>query len=123
MKTHPYLNHACLVGAVLLASSARLAAADYQSTVLSHNPLAYWRLDETAPAPPLNKVANSGSLGSAGDGYAVLDVVKGQAGVVGNCIRLNNANSTIGHCGSKVDVPFNAALNPASFSVEFWARP
>jgi hypothetical protein len=124
MKTPPKLRSFALMGAALLAGAAPvLNAADYQSTLLSHNPLAYWRLDTTTAAPPLNKVANSGSLGSAGDGYAVLDVNKGQTGVVGNCIRLNNVSSTIAHCGSKVDVPFNAALNPSTFSVEFWAKP
>src|SRR5262245_37235619 len=106
MKTPPKPGLLTLVGAAVLASAAPMVtAADYQSTVLSHNPLAYWRFDETAAAPALNKVANSGSLGSAGDGYAVMDVLKGQSGIAGNCIRLNNAASTIAHCGSKVDVP------------------
>src|SRR2546430_953600 len=103
MKTHHHLqNPAGFVGAALLAVSIQIATpADYPTTVSSFSPLAYWRLDETAAAPPLNKLANSGSLGSVGDGYAVLDVGKGQAGVVGNSIRLNNPGVTIGYCGSK----------------------
>ena len=125
MKTHhQLLTTAGFVGAVLLALSAQVArAADYPTTVLGNNPLAYWRLDETAAAPALNKVANQGSVGSSAEGYIVMDVIKGQAGKVGNAIRLNNASSTISYCGSKVDVPFNPGLNTTAFTVEFWAKP
>src|ERR1051325_11299900 len=99
-------------------------AADYPTTVLSHNPLGYWRFDETATSPALNKLANSGSLGSIVDGIAVADVGKGQPGIVGNCIRLNNPGNVVGYCGSKVDITYNATINPAPpFSVEFWAKP
>src|SRR5262249_23127948 len=99
-------------------------SADFASKVLALAPLGYWRFNESIPSPGLNKLTNSGSLGSAGDGYAVLDVIKGQSGIVGNCIRLNNTNGDPGYCGSKVDVPFNAALNPQPpFTIEFWAKP
>src|SRR5207248_2883260 len=98
--------------------------ADYSNTVGTLGPLGYWRFNETAASPALNKVANLGSVGSAGDGYIVLDVGKGQAGKFNNCIRLVNTGNTVAYCGSKVDVPFNAALNPNfPFSVEFWANP
>jgi hypothetical protein len=103
------------------------AAPDYPTTVLSHTPppLAYWRFDEISTSPALHNAANSGSLGSAADGYIVLDVTQGVAsGVVGNCIRLNNPGGTVGHCGNKVDVPYNPNLNVSPpFSVEFWAKP
>src|SRR5262245_60397464 len=114
-----------LAGASLLAlCSMHALASDYPTTVQSFSPLGYWRLDETASAPAVNKVANSGSLGSTGDGILVLDVDKGQSGVVGNSIRLNNPGNTVGYCGSKIDVPWNVALNPAApFSVEFWVKP
>ncbi len=114
-----------LAAAGLLSCTAVLTAwADYPSAVLAHNPLAYWRLDETAMAPALNTVSNSGTLGSAGTGYAVMDATKGEPGIVGTCIRFNNPGVTIGHCGSKVNVPYNPALNPAPpFSIEFWAKP
>src|SRR6266404_2289358 len=127
MKTHPSLpNRPALVGALLLAISfqAAIAADPYPTAVLAKSPLAYWRLDESAAAPALNKLANGGSVGSSADGYAVLDVNKGQIGIVGNCIRLNNPGVTIAYCGSRVDVPYSAALNPnPPFSVEFWAKP
>jgi len=110
---------------MLIALSSGLAtAADYPTTVSSFNPLGYWRLNETASSPALNSVANSSTLGAAANGYVVLDVTKGQPGIVGNSIRLNNVGNTVGHCGSKVDVPYLAALNPASpFSIEFWTKP
>src|SRR5437899_1804361 len=72
--------------------------ADYSNTVGTLGPLGYWRFNETAASPALNKVANSGSLAAAADGYAVLDVGKGEAGIVGNCIRLNNPGNTVGLC-------------------------
>jgi len=118
------LRHA-LAGTTLgLAAVLSTSAADYPSTVLSYNPLAYWRLDETATAPPLNVISNSGTLGRTGDGYAVLDVTNGEPGIVGTSIRLNNPGSGIGHCGSRVDVPYNGAISRNfPFSVEFWANP
>jgi len=113
------------LGTALLGTTlVSLLAADYPSTVLSFNPLAYWRLDETNAAPPLNRLANSGSAGSSADGYAVMDVVKGEPGVVGSSIRLNNPGAAITNAGSKVDVPYSAAISPNfPFSVEFWAKP
>lgn len=113
-------------GALLLALGFGLAsqAADYASRVLSHGPVAYWRFNEAVASPSPNIVANSGSLGSVGNGYIVMDVGKGEPGKVGNAIRLNNTSQSTAICGSKVDVPFNPALNPAApFSVEFWAKP
>jgi hypothetical protein len=116
----------CALAASALATLTCMSAlaSDYPTTVLSHNPLAYWRFDETAAAPPLNIISNYGSLGRVGDGRVILDVGKGEAGVVGSSIRLNNPGVTIGHCGSKVDVPFNSAISRnAPFTIEFWAKP
>jgi len=115
--------HAGLAAALLSCLAATTARADYSSTVLSYNPLGYWRFNETAAAPPLNEVANSGNLGSIANGEIVMDVGKGEPGVIGNAIRLNNASSTIAHSGSKVDVPFNTGLATPVFTVEFWAKP
>src|SRR5271169_5577713 len=59
-----------LAGAVLLAAAAALPArADYQSTVLSQNPVGYWRLNETTqPSPPITSAANLSSLGTGENG-------------------------------------------------------
>ena len=127
MKQHPdprlvSMRTALILGAIALGGLN--LAADYPSTVMSHSPVGYWRLNETAPSPALNIVANSGSLGSAGDGYVVLDVGKGQPGKVGNAIRLVNSATDTAYSGSKVDVPYHADLNPETpFTVEFWAKP
>ncbi|HEX3359325.1 MAG TPA: LamG-like jellyroll fold domain-containing protein, partial [Tepidisphaeraceae bacterium] len=121
MKTsvRPFVAASTLALACIAAS-----AADYQTTVSGFGPLGYWRLDETTTAPAVNKVSNVGSLGSSADGMVVLDVGKGEPGVVGNSIRLNNPGPTTGYAGSKVDVPYNAGLNPVPpFSIEFWAKP
>ncbi len=125
MKLNTLKTRSFLAGALALALySALPLRADYASDVLAQSPLAYWRFNETAVAPPLDSVTNSGSLGTTGDGYVVLDVLKGQAGVVGSSIRLNNAGGpVIGYSGSKVEIPFNPALNPKVFSIEFWAKP
>ena len=125
MKTHLHLPKlASIAGAVLLALSAQIATADYSSTVAGFSPLGYWRLDETAAAPALNKLANSGTAGSSADGFGVMDVVNGQSGVVGTSVRLNNPGVTIGYAGSKIEVPYSAAIAPNyPFSVEFWAKP
>src|SRR5439155_19937091 len=98
--------------------------AQYSNAVGSLGPLGYWRFNETAVSPALNKIANSGSLGANADGNVVLDVGKAEAGIVGSCIRLNNPGNTGGYAGSRVDVPWSAALNPkAPFTIEFWAKP
>src|SRR5207245_8974388 len=117
--------HKLLFGAtaLLLLGSAVQTWADYQSSVQALNPIAYWRLDETAASPPLNLLTNKGSVGALGNGVVVRQVTKGQTGVVGNSILLNNGGSGIA-CLSKVDVPYTPALNPtAPFSVELWAKP
>src|SRR5258708_1649224 len=92
-----FLTQTCRVAAAVLftLSGVLTVRADYSNTVGSLGPLGYWRLNETAASPALNKVANLGSIGSAGDGYIVLDVGKAEAGKVNNCIRLNNAGNTV----------------------------
>ena len=107
---------------MLTCLAAATARADYPSTVLSHAPLAYWQFNETAASPAPYKLANSGSLGSIGDAYAIPSVTNGVAGKVNNAVQFSNPVGT-GHLGSRADVVYNAALNPSVFSVEFWAKP
>jgi hypothetical protein len=102
------------------------ARADYSNTVASFNPIGYWRLNETAPpSPPLNVVTNYGSVGSNGNAVVVLNCTKGHTGAVGKSILFDgNAGAGSIDVSAKVDVPFNAALNPAPpLTVEFWANP
>src|SRR5436189_3851295 len=98
MKQNNGKSGSFLTGALVLALySASPVRADYASDVLAQNPLAYWRLNDPVAAPPLDSVANSGSLGSVADGAVVLDVGKGQAGIVGSSIRLNNVGSAVAY--------------------------
>jgi len=125
MKTH--VRSCYLLLCLVLLYCTRTAFADYSSTVTGFSPLAYWRFNEATVSPPLNKVANAGSLGAATDGIVAAGGLTGQPGalgVLGNSVRLANVGGSIGYCSSKVDVPYNAALNPnGPFSVEFWAKP
>src|SRR5438552_2777317 len=111
----------------LLALSPRQTiAADYQNTVLSKSPLGYWRLGETTAVPGTpDIIANSGSLGAAGNGYPGPDVIKAQAGVVGTSCSFTNPGASVSYDPfSIIDVPYNPALNPnGPFTVEFWANP
>src|SRR5882672_5918555 len=45
------------------------AATDYPTTVGNLNPLAYYRLSETAPVPAAQTFINLGSLGAAGNAF------------------------------------------------------
>ena len=111
-----------LAGAALLALSAALPAhADYQSTVLSQGPVGYWRLNETTPPQvAVTTAANSGSLGATGNG-----TYEGSQGFFrGATGALANGTTAAHFDGSSQDVliPYNAALNPATFSVEAWVN-
>jgi len=107
----------------LVSFAALKVRADYSNTVASLNPVAYWRFNETSSSPALKKISNLGTLGSLADGYSVLDATNGAPGKVGSSVRFWNP-SPVGYCGSKIDVPFTAALNRnGSFSVECWVQP
>jgi hypothetical protein len=109
----------CAVCALLLLSTDLGAA-----TLSAFNPAAYWPFDESAASPTPNIASNSSTLGSAPNGYIVLDVDKGQAGIVGNAARFHNSSNSVSYCGSKIDIPWNPSLNPSPpFTIEFWAKP
>jgi hypothetical protein len=113
--------------AALVLACTSVLGSDYPTTVLSHSPLGYWRLDEAGPSPALHSVANSGSAGSAANGYVVntvsLTVTNGMPGIVGNCARFSNPSAAIGSGLTRIDVPWSTAINPnPPFSVEMWAN-
>src|SRR3974390_2274814 len=60
-----------------------LAHGDYQATVLSQGPVAYWRLDEThtPPAQPI-LATNLGSFGESLSGALLNGVIRGGPGVL-----------------------------------------
>ena len=109
--------------AVLFTATAIWPArADYNSTVQSHNPIAYWQFNETGPSPAAKKLANSGSLGSPGDAYGNGNLVTGVAGKVNNAAQFMNSGGA-GFYYSHCEVPYNAGLASSVFSVELWAMP
>jgi hypothetical protein len=99
------------------------ALADYASTLLSDNPVAYWQFNETAASPAPFKLANSGSLGSVSDSYANSEVVNGVGGKVNNAALFSNSAGAPTTCGSRAEVVYNPGFNTPTFTVEFWAKP
>jgi hypothetical protein len=116
-----------LAATALLLAAGVPARADYASTLLSRGPVGYWRFDETAPSPAVFRLANSGTVGSAGDAYALITVTNGITGKVGNAIGLFNplvgGNKATGHAETRADVFWNKGLNSPNFTIEFWAQP
>src|SRR6516162_3213948 len=106
MKTR--VRHYLMPAAALVLACTSVLGSDYPTTVLSHSPLGYWRLDEAGPSPALHSVANSGSAGSAANGYVVntvsLTVTNGMPGIVGNCARFSNPSAAIGSGLTRIDV-------------------
>ena len=123
MKTIQHQIGSYAAAAVLLGAGAGWnALADFPSTVLSHNPLAYWQLNDATVSPAPFKLANSGSLGSIADAYAVSSLVSGVAGKVNNAAKFTNPTGT-GHLGSRADVVYNPGIASKVFTVEFWVQP
>lgn len=104
---------ACTV--VVMTGIAR-AQGDYATTVLAQNPVAYWRLNETAQPPAADAALNSGSLGAAADGFYVANAIHPEPGaLVGE--PANTAASFAG--GARVAIPYQPELNPqGAFTVE-----
>lgn len=97
-------------------------ASPYNTLVLASQPLGYWRLNETVQALILPAAANLGSLGEAANGGYYPGITHGQPGAL-----TGDANPAVGFDQNAtpkqmVDVPYNAGLNPTSFTVECWAR-
>lgn len=101
---------------LMLAVSAM--AATYPSAVQKDNPAGYYRLNDSAARP--EESANSGSIGSAGNG--VSHNVKSMSGaIVGSPNKAAYFDST-----AQTVIPWNADLNPnesTSFTIEAWFCP
>jgi len=94
-----------------------LAAPDsgtYAGYVMADQPLAYWRLDETT--------GSTAALDRAGgyNGTYVGPVALQQAGAL--VADTDTAAAFTASSATKVSVPFNAAINPAQFTLECWAK-
>src|SRR5688500_9093384 len=101
---------------ILLASSISPNRAAYQDVVAADAPVGYWRLGEAAGS---TTAANTGSLGTPGNGEIFQNVVFGQPGALNG-----DANTAVNLDGAqaKIQSPFSAELNTAQFTVEAWAR-
>jgi hypothetical protein len=98
------------------------ALAQYSNTVASYGPIGYWTLDDATTSPAQKRVVNAGPLGSVADGFAIGSATMGAPGKLGGCVQLNNLSGA-GLCESKIDVPFNYALNKdGAFTVEHWVK-
>src|SRR5215471_17238385 len=119
MKPHLNLNRLGLpLGLLAVTAALSARAADYPTTVSGLNPIGYWRFNETANSPALNRAADSAGSST---GYVVGPVTNGAPGIVGNCVRLGNPPNNGSYVVAAVDVPWNATINPgAPFTVEFW---
>jgi len=103
-----------MAAACVVAVAAAAQGGLYDGWVLSDNPVAYWRLGEAAGSPT---VANL--VGPAHTGTVLGGTTLGQPGAIpadpDTAALFNGSNG-------KIDVPYSAALNPASFTIECWAR-
>ena len=120
-------------GTILLALTAVLPArADYSNTVMSFNPVMYYRLNETAPVPIADEAVNSGSAGAVVNGWYT-----GTAGV--NVSHPTTPGAMAGSTDGAVTfsgnppggvaalgyllVPYSPILNPPAFTAEAWLNP
>jgi Concanavalin A-like lectin/glucanases superfamily/Immunoglobulin domain/Immunoglobulin I-set domain len=124
MKTHSTYRHslaATLVAIVTLTT----ARADYRSTLLSYNPAAYWRLNETATVPIADEAVNIGSLGAAANGFYIGTAGGTYTHPTTGVLSTDGAVTLAGSTGNGlVRVPYSASrLNSKTFTVEGWFNP
>src|SRR5262245_48406629 len=96
--------------------------ADYPSTVLSHNPLAYYRLNDDTSRSLIN--VNSGTLGVAGN--ATNDLPPGVVLSVPGAIVGDPNRAAFFDFTTRTEIPFSPALNPPNtqpFTIEAWLYP
>jgi hypothetical protein len=114
------ISKALLATAMLAGIASFPVRADYQSTVLSQNPVGYWRLNETT-APPAGAV-NAGTVGAAGLG-SYIGVTRGVPGAIAG----DPSNTGVRFpqtAGNRVRIPYQTQWNQTGpYSVEFWAKP
>ena len=104
--------------AAVLTGAGLTARADYPSEVLNLQPLTYWRFNDTGAFS--FTATNSGTAGAADNGvYSDPTYMQGQPGAL---FGSTDTAAKFDGATSKINVPFDAALNPASFTVECWAQ-
>jgi len=115
------INPSLLVVSAAIAMMNQSLHADYQSTVLSNNPKAYYRMNDDTSRNPIQK--NSGTLGAAFNATNDLTgVVHSFSGaIVGSGDRAAFYDTT-----TRTEIPFSPVLNPPNtqaFTIEAWFYP
>ena len=105
----------------LILATASNMRADYASLVLSDNPKAYYRFNDSTARSLIN--LNSGSLGAAGNATNDLEgVVHPFPGAI-----VGDPNGSVFFdFTTRTEIPFNPALNPPNtmpFTIEAWLYP
>jgi len=93
-------------------SAAAGAGSRYHQEVLADAPVAYWRLGESAGTTATD--AKGARNGTYTNGPA--------RGAAGALVDDPDTATTFDGVDDRVDVPYAAALNPTTFTVEAWAR-
>ncbi len=119
MKT-PCKDAARLGVFTLFGLTACAVASDYPTTILSQNPIGYYRLNELTQ-PPANVglyATNKGSLGAAADGTYEASPITGMVGPFtgSKAVSFNGVSQAI-------TTPASAELNTTNFSFEVWLKP
>lgn len=113
-----YITYLALIAGTL-CSSAPLAKADYESEILSENPLAYFRFNDGVATDDVDAATNLGSLGATGRGSYSTTIVHN---VTGALAAGTNAAGRVVNSG--MSVLYQPALNnQGSFTVEVWLKP
>jgi hypothetical protein len=116
MKTYHYSLAATLVAIVTIPA----ARADYSSTVMGLNPVAYYRLNETTPVPG-DTATNLGTAGINGTAFYINDPFHQAPGALpGSTDTAVGLNGT----SQRVATPFDSSINPTGpFTAEAWINP
>jgi hypothetical protein len=94
------------------------APGSYEAVMAQTKPLVWMRYSETG-AVGQDTAANTGSLGSAGNGLFIGSVTHPVAGAL-----VGSSDQATHFSGGKLTVPYNAAVNPSgAFTVDCWFKP
>ena len=98
----------------LLGLTGTASAGTYYDAVMADNPVGYWRMND-AGSPVVD------ATGNAHDGTIINP---GSVTVQDPGALYNDPDTSMDFAGTngRVQVPYDAALNPAAFTVELWAK-